>query len=85
MNRNENGTVTIGSPNSIARFITSRSWGTNKFATLERVNGEWVVRAAQTTFRGAYEYCTAGRVIVSIDEVRIIGVEPKSFNQSVNQ
>lgn len=46
----------IGAPNSVARYLSEHSFGNNKWIVLERTNGELVLRAAQSSFNGAYRY-----------------------------
>lgn len=64
--------IAIGAPNSVARFISNGSWGENKFAVVERVKGELVLRAAQTTMEGAARYCTEGRELIDIADCHIL-------------
>lgn len=46
----------VGAPNSVARYLSEHTFGKNKWIVLERVNGELVLRAAQTTYDKAYEH-----------------------------
>lgn len=62
----------IGAPNSVARYLSENTFGDNKFIVLERINGEFVLVAAQTTFEGARRYMLPGRELVDVVNCRII-------------
>ena len=72
MNHTKSAAIAIGAPGSIARYISDNSWGNNKFAVVERVNGEFVLRAAQTTKHGAMRHYRDKLLLVDIENVRIL-------------
>lgn len=60
----------IGAPNSVARYLSERNFGENKWIVLERVNGDLELRAAQKTHGGAYrEWMKNPQSLLMVDVV----------------
>lgn len=62
----------IGAPNSVARYLSENTFGKNKFIVLERLNGELVMVAGQSTLEGAQRYMLPGRELVDVENCHII-------------
>lgn len=64
----------IGAPNSVARYLSDNEgkFGQNKFLVLQRIHGELIMIAGQTTIEGARRYMLPGRQLVDVENCHII-------------
>ena len=66
----------IGAPGSIMRYVHNTSWGNNKFAVFEYVQGQAVVRASQPTKSGAQYFMQRGRFLVDLTTKTVVEHTP---------